>query len=400
MKNLILSGGWTYGNLGDEAILMTSVKLLHQRFPEHMIVVLLYRMNETVKYLDKLDYVKTAQSLHSRIYGVIEKRMSFGDNFIGELRAPIERRLNNQLRPAIEKNKLKQFLKSPAAYFEKYSEAKAYFADICKDADIYVMSGGGYFNNWNEMIISKYLEVLVAKEQGLQNYMIGQTVGPFNECAKRVYRLVLDNMDGCFFRDIESIKDTRALGYECVNEVVPDLALGEETLHGKDNYIVFVPFLTDLNQHMDDIIENISAIVADAGCKVVITVSQQWPWAMQIATSFYVAMKEKGLEVKYMIPEDYKELERILSSAQFVFSQNLHGLIMAYRGHTPVVSMNDRRKFVSFMKMIGHEENIVTPSNVTKTNLYERFKHKDEFCFDNCRTFRKQIQEAINQTVK
>ena len=399
MKKIILSGGWAYGNLGDEAILIASVKLLHQRFADYVIVVLLYKRNETVKYLEALDYVQIEQSLHSYMYGVEEKKMSFGENFLCELRMPIERRLNNQFRPIREKKNLKNFLKSPSVYFEKYGEAKAYFAELCKDAEMYVMSGGGYFNNWNEMIISKYLEVHTAKENHLKTYMIGQTVGPFNEYAMQVYRLVLDNIDGCFFRDIESIKDTKKLGYKCYQEVVPDMALGEETLYEKENYIVFVPFLTDLNSRMDDIIENIQAIVADSGCKVVVTVSQQWPWCMQIATSFYIAIKAKGIDVKYIIPEDYKELEQILSSAKFVLSQNLHGLILAYRGHTPVVSLNDRRKFVSFMKTIGHEENLITPSEITKTNLYECFQRRFEFDFVNCKDFQKQIKEAINQTI-
>lgn len=73
MKKIILSGGWAYGNLGDEAILMASVKLLHQRFVDYTIVVLLYKKNETVKYLETLDYVQIGQSLHSYMYGVEEK---------------------------------------------------------------------------------------------------------------------------------------------------------------------------------------------------------------------------------------------------------------------------------------------------------------------------------------
>lgn len=399
MKKLILSGGWSYGNLGDEAILMASLKLLHQQYPDHTIVVLLYKRNETVKYLEALSYVQIAQSLHSRMYGVEEKKMDFGGSFLDELKLPIKRRFHNLLAPIRKKNELKRFLVSPAEYYKKYNVAKEYFVGLCKDADLYVMSGGGYFNTWNEMILSKLLEVCTAKAQGLRTYMIGQTVGPFNAQARQVYRLVLDHMDGCFFRDIESVKDTKALGYDCLTEVIPDMALGEETLYAKDNYIAFVPFLSDLNRHMDDIIENLRAIVADAGCKVVITVSQQWPWCMQVATSFYVAMRNKGLEVRYIIPEDYKDLEQILSSAQFVFSQNLHGLILAYRGHTPVVSLNDRRKFVSFMKTIGYEENLIAPSRITKSNLYDCFKRRSAFDFGRCREFQRQIMEAINQTL-
>lgn len=399
MKKLILSGGWSYGNLGDEAILMTSVKLLHQRFPEYMIMILLYKRNETVKHLEALDYVQIGQSLYSLMYGVHEEKIEFGESFFNELKLPIRRRLNHQLNPIRIKHKLKNFLKSTSEYYKKFGKAKEYFAILCGDAELYVMSGGGYFNNWYEMIISKLFEVRIAKEYGLKTFMIGQTVGPFNKYAREVYRLVLDNIDGCFFRDIESIKDTKSLGYNCLPNVVPDIALGEETLYVKSNYIAFIPSLTDLNRHMEDIIRNMQSIVAESGYKVIITVSQQWSWSLQVATSFYIAMINKGIEVKYVIPEDYKELERILSSAQFVFSQNLHGLILAYRGHTPIACLNNRRKFVSFMKIINHEENLISPSNITSTNLYDCFKRRREFDFSNCQEFQHQIKEAINQTL-
>ena len=288
MKKLILSGGWSYGNLGDEAILMTSVKLLHQRFPEYMIMILLYKRNETVKHLEALDYVQIGQSLYSLMYGVHEEKIEFGESFFNELKLPIRRRLNHQLNPIRIKHKLKNFLKSTSEYYKKFGKAKEYFAILCGDAELYVMSGGGYFNNWYEMIISKLFEVRIAKEYGLKTFMIGQTVGPFNKYAREVYRLVLDNIDGCFFRDIESIKDTKSLGYNCLPNVVPDIALGEETLYVKSNYIAFIPSLTDLNRHMEDIIRNMQSIVAESGYKVIITVSQQWSWSLQVATSFYI----------------------------------------------------------------------------------------------------------------
>lgn len=400
MKKIILSGGWSYGNLGDEAILMASLYLLHEKFPHHTITVLVYKENETAKYLRQFEYVTIGQSLHSYMYGVREKAMNFGEGVIEEITQPIKRRLNNQWKPLKDKKELNDFLKSPSVYFSKYGDAGKYFSNLCEEADMYVMSGGGYFNNWNEMIISKYYEVILAKQHNLKTYMIGQTVGPFNKYARQIYKLVLDNIDNSFFRDIESIKDTRQLGFGCLEEVVPDLALGIETLCKKENNIVFIPFLTDLNRKMDEIVDNLKAIYLDSGCKIIITVSQQWPWCMQIATSFYLAVKAKGIDVKYVIPEDFKELETILSSAQFVFSQNLHGLIMAYRGHTPVVCLNNRRKFVSFMSTIGQEDNLITPSHITSTNLYEAYKRKDEFDFSNCIKFQKQIKMAIDKTIR
>lgn len=396
MKKIILSGGWSYGNLGDEAILISSINLIHQKFPEYVIIVLLYRKNETVKFLEQLDYIVIEQSLHSLMFGVEKKRMDFGDGVLKDLLVPIQRRVNNRLKPFQRKKDLLSFLKSPVTFYKKYDTAYNYFSKLCKDAEIYVMSGGGYLNNWNEMIISKNFEVQIAKQNNLKTYIIGQTVGPFNKYAKQVYSLILDKIDNCFFRDIESIKDTKSTGHACLPYIVPDIALSEETVYEKDNYIVFIPFLTDLNKHIDDIISNIKSIVSESGGKVVITVTQQWAWCIQIATSFYIAMKSDGLDVKLIIPEDYKELEALLSSAEFVFSQNLHGLIMAYRGHTPIVCLNDRRKFVSFMETIGHMENLIAPTQITKTNLYECYKNKESFAFDNCKDFRKQIYDSFS----
>ncbi len=400
MKKIILSGGWSYGNLGDEAILMASLDLLHNKFPDHTITVLVYKKNETIKYLQNLEYVTIEQSLHSYMYGIEEKTMKFGLGLLDEIKLPLERRLNNRLQPLKEKVELSAFLKSPSDYLSNYSEAYDYFSNLCTDAKIYVMSGGGYFNNWTEMIISKYVEVSIAKSQHLRTYMIGQTIGPFNKYARQIYRLVLDNIDYSFFRDIESIKDTRLLGYNCLEDVVPDLALSVETLYEKENYVVLIPFLTDLNRKIDDIVDNFRAISLVSGCKIIITVSQQWAWCMQIATSFYLAMKAKGLDVKYVIPEDYKELESILSSAQFVFSQNLHGLILAYRGHTPVACLNDRRKFVSFMCTIGHEENLIAPSKITKTNLYDCYMQRKKIEFNNYKEMQEQIKNAVDKVFK
>ena len=44
---IILSGGWGYGNLGDDAILYSSIKLLRDKFPDSTIVVLSYNIPET-----------------------------------------------------------------------------------------------------------------------------------------------------------------------------------------------------------------------------------------------------------------------------------------------------------------------------------------------------------------
>ncbi len=397
--NIILSGGWGYGNLGDDAILVSSIHLLKNKYPGCFITILSYNTRETLKIVSGWQNVEVKESLHERLFGLTHKDFIFGQNLYGEISSPIMRRIKNTINPIKKNYQIGSFVKNPQCYYSIHKRVLTDYINLCKTSDLYVMSGGGYLTTWAEMLISKYCEVHFAKESNMKIFIIGQSIGPFKNNSWNLARMVLQESDGMFFRDYESIKDAQHMGMNCYERVVPDLVLANEFEHSKGNYIVFIPFLTDLNQNMNNIIDNISKIVNNDGVSVIITVSQLWPWSIQIALSFYFAIKAKDIDVRLIVPKDYKELTSILASAQMTFSQNLHGLILSYCSHTPIVSLNKRRKFISFMEKIGHPDYMFNPCEIKSDSLYNCYNHKNTFDFRVLKSLKKEIEMALTKVV-
>lgn len=397
---IILSGGWGYGNLGDDAILISSIHLLQEKYSNCKIIILSYNAQETKSVVKDINDVFVENSLHVSLFGLKKKEFSCGKNFfqdIWQLIKDVYQRKKNNL---CKNRQTGHFLKNREHFYNKHAATIRYFINLCKNADMYIMSGGGYLTTWSEMHISKYCEIDIAKKCKLKTYIIGQTIGPFKGNSKIIACKILELSDGTFFRDRESINDTKSLGFSCYDKVVPDLALCNNYQKSKGNFIVFIPFTVDLIEYKKTIVDNFDKIYKDTSCDIYITVSQQWPLSIKLAMNYYFSLKNIGIDVKIIIPQNYQELIDIVASAQMTFSQNLHGLILSYCSHTPIVSLNKRRKFVSFMESIGQYNNMFAPKDLTKDSLYNCFKHRGEYSFDRLDSFRDQIHEAINNILK
>lgn len=152
------------------------------------------------------------------------------------------------------------------------------------------MSGGGYINNWTEMGIIKFIEVYIASKKGLRCYMLGQTIGPFKNIYNfNLAKSICSLMQKIYYRDVESIKDGKRMGISC--EIIPDLALSEELHFGKQNKITIIPFNKKIVDNIDVFTENIKQIAELAdNAKVIITVSQLWYAAINIAVFIYSSL--------------------------------------------------------------------------------------------------------------
>ena len=397
-KRIILSGGWGYGNLGDDAILWASYSLIKQKYPNSNITILSYNIKESCNVIPEGSDVDYQESLHVSMFGFKPHTLKLGEGFISELTKPIKTAYNRHVYKRIQDSLLRRkVLKNPDTFASKYNTQFDNFHKLCKTADIYVMSGGGYLSNWAEMVISKYYEVDIAKKHDLDIYIIGQTIGPYKyKTARLLAQRILQNVDCSFFRDAESIRDAKQLGAKCLGHVIPDLVLSTERTLPKENYIVFIPFLSDITKNKERIVHNLSSLAEKYNCSVYVTVSQLWPYGMQIGVSIYLELLAHHVDACYVIPHDYRELSDVLASAQMTFSQNLHGLILSYCAHTPVVSLNRRRKFVSFMESIGHPENILSLNSLSTTDFLSRYEKRQMFDFSKLSQFRKEIIDAIN----
>lgn len=351
---IVLSGGWGYGNMGDDALLMASVNLIRHRFPQSEIRIITYNTVEAAELLSDYESVSFHESIHRKLFPprlfTVDTHLTFA----------------YRLSHAIDSHKaekkiyalLKAYAKSPKAFVarQNLSELEA----LMKGADYYIMGGGGYINDWPESLITKHIECNVAKAHGLKMLMIGQTIGPFNHKASlQLGQEICSLMDGMFFRDEASIRDC-GQSDRVLKAMVPDLALFDEVeAKAKSPRIVFIPFKSDVLHHLDFLTDNFKAIQQSTDCTITVAITQQWQTSLALATACYLHLREQGVRTELVIPRNVLGLQELLASARLLISQNLHGLILGYRAGTDIISINSERKFQGFMSKVGLSQYIL-----------------------------------------
>lgn len=394
---IILSGGWGFGNLGDDAILLASIKILKWKYPLSNIVVLTNNVKETEQILLDQSEIEIEESIFKKKFGDV--RINVSMNISLKIKQYIKRKINKY--EIKVKNAIKSDLLLNEICSEQNADAIESFKYLCESASLYIMSGGGYLNEWTEMAIAKYIESTIANKQGLKCYLIGQTIGPFiSKGSFSVAKKICSLMHGIFYRDVESINDTKNMGIECQEEAIPDLALYEESFYRKKKQIVVVPFRKDIMDNIDNLCENIKRISQSNDSKIIVAVTQLWYEQIGIALFVYNSLIYRDVCAELFIPKNVFELQQVLGESRLVISKNLHGLIMAYRSNTPVISLNADRKFVTFMNMIYASNLIIEPKYVTKYNLCDLCEkalknHKES----EMKLFIDQIKSTIDKTL-
>ena len=174
-KKIILSGGWGYGNLGDDAILLSSYNLIKNRFPNSDIIILSYNIRQSSLVIPESENIRYYDSLHVSMYGYKPNVLSFGEGLLPELWKPIKSRYNKKVIKRIRDSKLRnKVIKNKEEFKEQYRKQFQEFSDICRESDMYIMCGGGYLTGWAEMITSKYFEVEIAKKNIMSSGLSGK----------------------------------------------------------------------------------------------------------------------------------------------------------------------------------------------------------------------------------
>ena len=204
---ILLSGGWGYGNLGDDAILIASLNLLKEKYPHSEITVMSYDFQETMKILNKPD-IKVIPSIHRIISGELSfKKFGAWKKSFNYYPFPklLFRRIKKIQNHSIKSQTNKIFHKMKnLSEFEKH--IKVY--DEFKNADLFVMSGGAYINGWLDSLCSRVLELKITKETNTKSLIIGQTIGPFKKTDLASYaKSGLELADKVSVRDIGSYEE-------------------------------------------------------------------------------------------------------------------------------------------------------------------------------------------------
>ncbi|MCD8297503.1 MAG: polysaccharide pyruvyl transferase family protein [Prevotella sp.] len=401
---ILLSGGWGYGNLGDDAILIATLKNIYSIQSTAEVCILSANPHETYYNIKHLfPDAKIRHSFHPILFGnvhrVIFQQFLYNYTYIDKIIKHLNRKLLKRQEKRLSKNIFKN-TERILAYIDKLNNFE--YKNLFQNSDFYIMSGGGYLNDWMQMGVSKYIEVMYAHKYKVPVSLIGQTIGPFDTSfQKEIVRKILNLSSHVYFRDKGSYSDFASEFDDFRSaKAMPDIALSDEYHFSKKRMLTFIPFLNDIKENIDIISQNIIEISLKYNLQVNLTISQLWVGPMQLVQELFEKTKSSNIDVQIIIPENENCLQTILGKSELVISQNLHGLIMAYRAGTPIICLNSRRKFLTFMEQINSLDCLISPENIKSkdclANLYEIARIKERTVND----FKREIHDIFEWVLK
>lgn len=348
---IIVSGGWGYGNLGDDAILDSTLRQLQVRFPGCQCVVLTYDLADSAVHAS--ENVRVQLGVHGLTDG-------------GGCEIFIPSMTEDHSLPRKAWIKAKFAATESAAWFRharSRSGVQAVQAEIAS-ADLFVMSGGGYFNEkWMNKTRAQLLELQFAEQADVPTIVLGPTIGRFeggvrDEIAARFRQVRMVTV-----RDEFSYAEA-AQWNERVN-VVPDIALGNwlpEPGVPDGLGIVFTSLHADFRNRL---VQAVQQYVAQRGGKtdVKLFITRRWKYDLRAAITLQEEFQQAGVACNLVMPSNFRNLEKAMAACELVISENLHGLILAARNLVPVVAVNDYavgspnyKKFVAFLSQSNSQE--------------------------------------------
>ena len=184
---IVLSGGWSYGNIGDEAIARCTIYLLKNFFPRNNLTIYSYDPQNFYYHHE----MKSLESVHKKV----------------------DRCGLNTL------SGIEEVLREPKAFLLDE------FSDSLDESTLFVMAGGGYFNDrWKRQFIARILEIEIAKRKEAKIAIIGQSIGPITSAVNRRYFKTA--MNACDYINVRD-KDT----FNLIRKILPDkdVTLGIDT---------------------------------------------------------------------------------------------------------------------------------------------------------------------------
>lgn len=348
---IIISGGWGYGNLGDDAILDSTIRQLQAQFPGCQCVVLTYDLVDSA--IHAIEGVTLRMGAHA-----------LTDGGGCELFRPSM--VQDYSLPRKAKVKAKFALTEMAAWF-KYASSTSTLRELQAEldtADLFVMSGGGYFNEkWMNKTRAQLLELKLATQAGVPTIILGPTIGRFEGVIRQ-------EIESCFRQArLITVRDEFSLAEasqwsEHVS-VVPDIALSNwlpTPVTPSGLGLVFTSAHADFSERVAQSVQRFIE-QSDEDWPVKLFVTRRWKYDLRAAISLQEQLQSRGIACDLVMPSNFRNLEKGLAACRMVISENLHGLILAARNLVPVVAVNDYpvgspnyKKFIAFLAQSNSQD--------------------------------------------
>lgn len=349
---IVVSGGWSYGNLGDDAILEATSVLLRRHAPSAEIVWTAYDVG-----LAKDSGIELAGALLPSVHRFLDRTHSFWMlQTVGKCRGYSQwprfwgKRFRRYVRPLFE---------AVDAWRDRVEDP----SDAFKGADVFLMSGGGYFNRWPSMFRARMRELELAHANGCRTVLLGQSIGPFSSEQHEQLRKTLSRDDRICVRDEESVGELGGLGFSA--ELAPDLALGvPESVPRIPGLVTVVPGELD-PRRVETVVEQLVGLKRTLGDGLRLRLIQTCDIWSDVVSVRAVAdgLRKRGVESEMVIPHDYRQLVSAIRGSEWVLSRRMHGMVIGWRSGSRVFSFTTSRKIVGFLRQIGCPDDICAESD-------------------------------------
>ncbi|WP_179958419.1 polysaccharide pyruvyl transferase family protein [Chitinimonas arctica] len=368
-KRLYVTGGWGYGNKGDNAILMGMLETFRRDFKD----VALHMTSFEPTELKRMHGLNAQVSIH--------KLLTWKNplSYFRRLALMIWSATGVMLSPALNRH-----LREMAA------------------SDAVVMGGGGYFNDaWKDALPSRIWEIRFAKAAGTPLIIYGQTVGPFSEenCAN-LLKTSLDSVAYIAYRDVQSAKTLRLADYSestmglTADEanLIPKIATPADRAkfcpNGKSKLVgVMIQHLrrhesptgasprgqiTDNTRYYDEVCGALARIAKDGDVSFVIIPSTTWDQSS--CDKVAEGLAAKGIKDVHLLNDpDIDTFVRACQSVDVMISTNMHPVIIAATAGIPSIALSYHYKLDDFMASIGTAANVARIDNFSADWIVTQF---------------------------
>lgn len=394
INQILLAGGWGYGNTGDEAQCNALYLLLNKRYPEYQVKILTPDPNYTY-------------CLHHADSDFASRVAIFNEG----LRGDCFRFENNKKRK--KRFKLRCYLMLLNAYLMRanlptifITSAQAKFLQQLKESSLFVFGGGGYLTGstvsrlWDGMLICRLCEILKTPV-----VMSGQTIGVWgNEENKRISKIGFRNVKAISLRDKNaSKKDLNEIGIKDNIYICPDDALfceksTEQLINEKyialnfhywgmkeDEKNLYIKKLHNIITYLYEYI-NLNIIFIPMHCSDVESYNDY----------IKIYPEEKTRFKLYEYDYDFRKIRRVIADSEICVTMKHHPIIFAMGECVPCISLAFssyyEHKNKGALEEYGQEKYLVTLNN---DDYLDKFMELIKDVFQNKERIKSEIKENL-----
>lgn len=375
-SKIVISGGWSYGNLGDEIIAICTKGLIDKYFPD---VEKIYTSYDVKDFKEKHG-IPAIESVHSKF---VKQNCGLED--------------------------IAQCIASP----EKYNLEEYY---NCFDQNtLFIMSGGGYFDgNWYSQFAARIVEIELAVKAGAKAVIWGQSIGPFtddtevkwlkNALEKCAYINVRDNSSKSFIqnllpdRRITCVPDSALL----ISDFKP-INISKSTDTGTCNLIVQIyngyqynGVRKKPNRNVNKIVKrvtlrlyryNVAWILLirklskklGMQCKIILNVQKTEKINNNHFEKYARQLKKWSgcKEMEIVNDTDLDDFCMELAKGDAIISCKMHPLIVSASYGVPVYAISQHYKIDAFMEWIGRGEKCHKNSRFSPDKIFRQVQEEN-----------------------